>query len=89
LELLGRKGSKVVYNDPNIPTFPELRHHEHLRVKSVPVTPRELASKDAVLIVTDHSGYDYESIVRHAPLIVDTRNACGGLREWRDKIVAA
>jgi UDP-N-acetyl-D-glucosamine dehydrogenase len=89
LELLEAKGASVVYNDPNIPSFPNMRHYKHLKIKSVPVNETVLAGVDASLIVTDHSGYDYEMIARHSPLIVDTRNACGGLKEWREKIVRA
>jgi len=89
LELLGQKGAEVVYNDPNIPKFPAMRHYEHLKVKSVPLTESVLTGVDAALVVTDHSDYDYEAIARHAPLIVDTRNACGGLSQWREKIVRA
>jgi len=39
--------------------------------------------------VTNHSNYDYAMIARHAPLIVDTRNACAGQKGWGDKIVRA
>jgi UDP-N-acetyl-D-glucosamine dehydrogenase len=89
LDLLGQKGAEVVYNDPNIPKFPAMRHYEHLKVKSVPLTEAVLTSVDAALVVTDHTDFDYETIARHAPLIVDTRNACGGLSQWREKIVRA
>ncbi|NNN06545.1 MAG: nucleotide sugar dehydrogenase [Elusimicrobia bacterium] len=89
LELLGQKGADVVYNDPNIPKFPTMRHYEHMKVKSVPLTQEVLSGVDAALVVTDHSDFDYETIAKHAPLIVDTRNACGGLSQWRDKIVRA
>jgi UDP-N-acetyl-D-glucosamine dehydrogenase len=89
LELLGEKGAEVVYNDPHIPRFPTMRHYRHLKVKSVPLTPAVLGGVDAALVVTDHSEFDYEEIARHAPLVVDTRNACGGLSQWREKIVRA
>ena len=89
LELLEQKGADVVYNDPHIPVFPTMRHYKHLKVKQVPVNEAVLASVDATLIVTDHSEYDYEEIAKHSPLIVDTRNACGGLTQWREKIVRA
>jgi UDP-N-acetyl-D-glucosamine dehydrogenase len=43
-------------------------------------TPLEnLAQYDAVLIVTDHSDYDYPKIVRESQLVVDTRNATKGI----------
>ena len=89
LELLDQKGASVVYNDPNIPRFPDSDHSKHLKVSPVPVTPEELAAVDAVVIVTNHSDYDYEMITRHAPLIVDTRNACAGQTSRREKIVRA
>jgi UDP-N-acetyl-D-glucosamine dehydrogenase len=44
---------------------------------------------DAALIVTDHSGIDYEWIVRHSPLTVDTRNVTKNMRQWKKKIVKA
>jgi UDP-N-acetyl-D-glucosamine dehydrogenase len=89
LELLEQKGAEVVYNDPLIPTFPTMRHYKHLKVKSVAVTESVLSSVDASLIVTDHAEYDYETIAKHSALVVDTRNACGGLTQWREKIVRA
>jgi UDP-N-acetyl-D-glucosamine dehydrogenase len=89
LDLLGQKGADVVYNDPNIPKFPAMRHYEHLKIKSVPLTESVLSGVDAALVVTDHSDFNYETIAKHAPLVVDTRNACGGLSQWREKIVRA
>jgi UDP-N-acetyl-D-glucosamine dehydrogenase len=89
LELLEQKGAKVVFNDPHIPTFPTMRHYMHLKVKPVELTEAVLSSVDAVLIVTDHTSYDYEYLVKHAPLVIDTRNACGGFTHSREKIVRA
>jgi len=40
---------------------------------SVPLTAETLASSDAVVIITDHSSVDYELVVRHAPVVIDTR----------------
>jgi UDP-N-acetyl-D-glucosamine dehydrogenase len=76
LELLQRRGAVVSYNDPHVPTLPAMRHHT-VRLDSVPLTEQTLAEHDCVVIVTDHSAYDYEWLVRHARLIVDTRNATG------------
>ena len=58
-----------------------------LVLPSVPLTAETLAEYDAVLIVTDHSAYAYESIARHARLVVDTRNATRDLRSYQNKIV--
>jgi UDP-N-acetyl-D-glucosamine dehydrogenase len=88
LELLQRRGAVVSYNDPHVPTLPPMRHHT-IRLDSVPLTEEAVSAADCVLIVTDHSAYDYEWLVRHARLIVDTRNATGnvaagaGGRVWK------
>jgi UDP-N-acetyl-D-glucosamine dehydrogenase len=76
LELLQRRGAVVSYNDPHVPTLPPMRHHS-IRLDSVPLSEEAVAAADCVVIVTDHSAYDYEWLVRHARLIVDTRNATG------------
>jgi UDP-N-acetyl-D-glucosamine dehydrogenase len=65
------------------------REHGDLKMSSCPLTPEYLAAQDCVLIATDHSSYDYEFIVRHAQLVVDTRNATQKVREGREKIVKA
>jgi UDP-N-acetyl-D-glucosamine dehydrogenase len=56
-------------------------------LSAVEPTAEALASYDAVLIATDHSSYDYEAIVRHSRLVVDTRNATRQVKEHREKIV--
>ena len=56
------------------------------QLTSQPLTPEYLAQQDCVLIVTDHSAFDYAAIVRHAALIVDTRNATVAIREGRERI---
>ena len=45
-------------------------------MKAVDLNEKELASKDAVLIATDHTSYDYEWILKHSAMVIDTRNAC-------------
>ena len=88
IELLKARGAKVDYNDPHIPEAPRTREHD-LRMASKKLTPKALAGCDAVLISTDHSCYDYQSIVDHAQMVVDTRNATRGVRRGRRKIVHA
>ena len=46
-----------------------------------------LESVDCVLIVTDHSVYDYQWIVNNAKVVVDTRNATGDMKDKTDKVV--
>jgi UDP-N-acetyl-D-glucosamine dehydrogenase len=56
-------------------------------LESVELTPGTLAEYDVVVIATDHSAYDYTAIVRHARLVIDTRNATSAVKEHREKIV--
>ncbi len=86
MELLQAAGAVLSYNDPHIPTLPTMRHYDVPRLASEPLTPEYLASLDVVLIATDHSVYDWEMIVRYAPLVIDTRNATVNVTEARDKI---
>jgi len=88
IEMLKTKGAKVDYNDPYIPQTHKQREYD-LRMKSKPLTPKMLAGYDAVLIATNHSDYDYNAIVKHAQLVVDTRNATAAVRGGRRKIVKA
>jgi UDP-N-acetyl-D-glucosamine dehydrogenase len=85
LELLQRRGAVVSYNDPHIPSLPRMRHHS-IQLDSHPLTEQFLADQDCVVIVTDHTAYDYQWIVRHAPLIVDTRNATAGCEAVSGKV---
>ena len=63
-----------------------MRHHHLPEMTSSELTPEFLAGLDCVLIATDHSACDYAMIVRHAPLVVDTRNATRDVAEGREKI---
>ncbi|HWE38906.1 MAG TPA: UDP binding domain-containing protein [Isosphaeraceae bacterium] len=89
MDLLLAKGADVAYNDPHIPALPPMRKYPHLRMSSCELTAESLALRDLVLIVTDHSAYDWDFIVAHAALVVDTRNATRGVVEGRGKIVKA
>lgn len=74
MEILFSKGAHVDYHDPYIPVMPKTREY-HYEMKSVELTPEVLKKYDAVLIATDHSCFDYDMILAHAQLVVDTRNA--------------
>jgi len=76
LELLREKGAIVAYNDPYFPTVGQGRHYA-LNMTNTPL--ENLGQYDAVVIVTDHSTYDYRAIVNEARLVVDTRNATKGI----------
>jgi UDP-N-acetyl-D-glucosamine dehydrogenase len=82
-----RDGKAIVsYNDPHVPRLRAQRHHDVPALDSSPLTPEFLASQDCVLVATDHSAYDYDFIVQHAKLVVDTRNATKNVRGGREKI---
>jgi UDP-N-acetyl-D-glucosamine dehydrogenase len=76
IELLQKEGARVSYNDPYFPSVGKGRKYD-LQMKCTPL--ENLGQYDCVLIVTDHSDYDYERIVRESQLVVDTRNATHGI----------
>jgi UDP-N-acetyl-D-glucosamine dehydrogenase len=86
MEMLLARGAHLTYNDPHIPTLPAMRHHDVPHMESTQLTPAFLASQDCVLIATDHSAYDYDFIVQHANLVLDTRNATKDVAMGREKI---
>jgi UDP-N-acetyl-D-glucosamine dehydrogenase len=77
IELLQKDGAEVSYNDPYFPTVGKGRKYD-LQMKCAPLD--NLGQYDCVLIVTDHSDYDYAAIVRDSQLVVDTRNATRGIK---------
>jgi UDP-N-acetyl-D-glucosamine dehydrogenase len=77
IELLQKEGAVVSYNDPYFPTVGKGRKYD-LHMKCTPLD--NLRQYDCVLIVTDHSDYDYAKIVQESQLVVDTRNATRGIK---------
>jgi len=82
IEELRRQGAEVRYNDPYFPKVGQGRKY-NLQMNCAPL--ENLDQYDCVLIVTDHSDYDYRKIVNEAKLVVDTRNATHGITS--EKIV--
>jgi len=78
IELLQKAGAQVSYNDPYFPTVGRGRKYD-LQMKCAPLD--NLGQYDCALIITDHSDYDYERIVRESKLVVDTRNATRGISD--------
>jgi UDP-N-acetyl-D-glucosamine dehydrogenase len=88
-ELFEERGAVVEYHDPFVPRVGHGRHYKIDR-DSVPLDERFLAEQDLVLIVTDHSSVDYAKVVKHAGLVVDTRNATKDVRRGHEaKVVLA
>jgi UDP-N-acetyl-D-glucosamine dehydrogenase len=77
IELLRSKGAVVAYNDPY---FPKVGHGRHYDLNMTCTPLENLDQYDAVVIVTDHTKYDYKAIVAQSQLVVDTRNATKGIQ---------
>ncbi len=88
MEILIDKGAEVDYNDPFIPELPSMRMYD-VKGKSVELTEENLAKYDCVLVSTDHSVYEFDFIVKHAQLVIDTRNATVNVKDTDNKIVKA
>jgi UDP-N-acetyl-D-glucosamine dehydrogenase len=82
IELLREQGAEVLYNDPYFPTVGRGRHY-NLNMTCTPL--KDLGKYDCVLIMTDHSDYDYATIVKESKLVVDSRNATKGIES--EKVV--
>ena len=80
IEMLRDKGALVSYNDPYFPTVGHGRHYD-LNMINTPLD--NLGQYDAVVIVTDHTTYDYRAIVEQSQLVVDTRNATKGINSTK------
>jgi UDP-N-acetyl-D-glucosamine dehydrogenase len=82
IRLLQNEGAQVLYHDPFCSVIDDDAHTKlkNLPMRSVPLTSGLLASLDAVVLVTDHTAVDYNLIVEHAPLVIDTRGALRNVR---------
>jgi len=76
MRILLEKGARVSYADPHVPSV----EIDGKRMRRIALNPRVLRTHDCVVIVTDHSAFDYDMIVKHSRRIVDTRNA---LKKYR------
>ncbi len=80
IQLLEEKGANVTYHDPYVPSM-RLDHNGPARtVRSVELTEQWLQGADCVVIVTDHTTYDWRWVIANSRLIVDTRNATASAR---------
>jgi UDP-N-acetyl-D-glucosamine dehydrogenase len=71
IHLLKEKGAHVQYHDPYVPEF----HYDEVAMESITDLNSSIQQADCVVIVTDHTSYDWAYIAKHARLIVDTRRA--------------
>lgn len=78
-----KSGARVQYHDPFVPSL----RMDRLSLRSVPLTPLKLRQADCVVVVTDHESVDYRSVVKHARLLLDTRNAFRFLKRRPAKVV--
>ena len=83
IHLLEQKGARVSYHDPFIKSF----NHDGVKMESVSDLDSAVKAADCVVIVTNHSAYDYQKMLADARLIVDTRNALGLHGQKNDKVV--
>jgi UDP-N-acetyl-D-glucosamine dehydrogenase len=88
MEIMIDKGADVDYNDPFIPELPPMRMYD-VKGKSVELTAENMAKYDCVLISTDHSDYDFDYIVEHSQLVLDTRNSTANVNDINCKVVKA
>lgn len=85
--LLLEKKAIVDYYDPFIPVIPSTREFPEIEgIQSIPWNPYTFAKYDAILIITNHSKVDYETLVECANLVLDTRNATKNIQKHRNKI---
>ncbi len=80
---LMERGARLSYHDPHVPSA----QLDGRTFRSVPLTPARLKQADGVVILTNHSGVDYQLILQHASLILDTRNQYRFLSSRSSRVV--
>jgi UDP-N-acetyl-D-glucosamine dehydrogenase len=87
-EILQSQGIKhLAYSDPHVPTYTVRTPAGPKTLESVPMTQETLQEHDVVVILTDHSSFQYAQIAKHARTVVDTRNALKDIPHDRDKVM--
>jgi UDP-N-acetyl-D-glucosamine dehydrogenase len=84
IQLLQDKGANVSYADPYVPSI-RLEHNQ--RMQATPLTQEWLSNADCVVIITDHSTFDWSWIIHHSRLIMDTRNVTATVPHNGSRIV--
>lgn len=89
LDLLKARGAGLAYYDPYVPVIRPTREHPHWAgLKSIDWKPEVLETFDLALIATAHANIDYEELLEHSKIVVDTRNATRTLQP-NQKIIRA
>jgi UDP-N-acetyl-D-glucosamine dehydrogenase len=83
IRLLQEEGATVRFHDPHATS---IRLESGTVQRGTPLTAKALREADLVIIVTDHSAFDYPAIVKAARRILDTRNATRGVKAPRGKV---
>ncbi len=86
MELLEEKEAVTDYNDPYIPQIKPTRKYKQFAGKKS-VALKKINQYDCVVILTDHTSYDFKTIANESKVIVDTRNACGNIKS--NKVIKA
>jgi UDP-N-acetyl-D-glucosamine dehydrogenase len=89
MKLLKERGAELAYSDPYVPRFHKMREYDFSYLSSVPLNEDSLQTADLVLITTDHTNVDYQFVVDHGRVIVDTRNATQRVTRGAGKVVRA
>ena len=85
MEILRDQGVEVAYSDPHVPIFPRLRSH-CFNLESMTLDAETIAAFDAVILATDHDGFDYDLLLNNAQLLIDSR---GRYRKNSDNLIKA
>jgi len=80
MELLHEWGAQVSYSDPHVPVFPKMREH-FFDLTSVDLSEQTISEFDAVILLTDHSDFDYDLIKKNSSILIDTR---GKYRDFQE-----
>ena len=88
IEHLEQLGADVDYHDPHVPATHKMRHHD-LQMRSIELTPEALAGYDCVVVATNHTAYDWQMVLDHAKLLVDTRGVTRNLSGPKTNVVQA
>ena len=90
IELLLNQGAHISYHDPHVPTYTvggDVFRAAPLTLTCEPLTEAAMTESDCVLIVTGHRGLDYDWIVAHAPLVIDSCNATASGHKYTPNVV--